>query len=54
VAFELKDQTGNTRSGLCRIRVPAGEGVPASDSGADAGYTVVAPPPSTLASRAAP
>jgi hypothetical protein len=50
VTFELKDQTGNARTGLCRIRVPASEGVPANDNGAGAGYTVTAPPPGPLAS----
>jgi large repetitive protein len=53
VAFELKDQTGNVRSGLCRIRVPANDASVASDSGASSGYTVVAPPPAPLASRTA-
>jgi hypothetical protein len=50
VAFELKDRTGNARAGLCRIRVPATEGVPANDNGAAAGYTVTAPPSEPLAS----
>jgi hypothetical protein len=50
VAFELKDRTGNTRTGLCQIRVPATEGVPANDNGAGAGYTVTAPPSEPLAS----
>jgi hypothetical protein len=43
VAFELKDQTGNTRAGLCRIRIPLTEAGTANDSGAGAGYTVMAP-----------
>ncbi|HYH96301.1 DUF5011 domain-containing protein, partial [Hyalangium sp.] len=55
VAFELKDQTGNVRPGLCRIRVPATESGTATDSGASAGYTVVAPPPEQpLAHRTSP
>jgi hypothetical protein len=54
VAFELKDKTGNVRSGLCRIRVPVNDAATANDSGASSGYTVVAPPPSPLASRTAP
>lgn len=45
VAFELKDQTGNARTGVCRIRVPTTDGGTATDSGAEAGYTVMAPPP---------
>ncbi len=52
VTFELKDQTGNARTGLCRISVPTVDGGTATDSGAAAGYTVVAPAP--LASRTAP
>jgi hypothetical protein len=44
VTFELKDKTGNTRTGLCRIHVPASETAPATDSGAAAGYTVLPPP----------
>ncbi|MFL5350791.1 MAG: immunoglobulin-like domain-containing protein [Hyalangium sp.] len=45
VAFELKDQTGNARTGVCRIRVPTTDGGTAADSGAGAGYTVTAPAP---------
>jgi hypothetical protein len=45
VAFELKDQTGNARRGLCRVRVPATDGGVATDSGAGSGYTVTAPAP---------
>lgn len=52
VAFELRDQTGNARTGLCQVRVPATEGVPANDNGAGAGYTVTAPPSEPLASAA--
>lgn len=48
VTFELKDQTGNARTGVCRIRVPTTDGGAAADSGAGAGYTVTAP--ATLAS----
>ncbi|KFE67826.1 immunoglobulin-like domain-containing protein [Hyalangium minutum] len=54
VAFDLKDQAGNVRSGVCRIRVPANSLGVAADSGPGAGYTVVAPPPAPLASRTAP
>lgn len=50
VAFELRDQTGNVRSGVCRIRVPASSLGTATDSGPSTGYTVFAPPPETLAS----
>jgi hypothetical protein len=50
VAFELKDRTGNARTGLCRIRVPSTEDVSANDNGAGAGYTVLPPPPEPLAS----
>lgn len=49
VAFELRDQSGNVRAGLCRIRVPANSLSPATDSGPSTGYTVFAPPPETLA-----
>ncbi len=55
VNFELKDQTGNVRVGLCRIRVPAAQGQTAQDSGAGAGYTVLPPPPpAPLATRTNP
>ena len=54
VAFELRDQTGNVRSGVCRIRVPANSLGTATDSGPATGYTVTAPPPETLASASAP
>ncbi len=53
VTFELKDRTGNARTGLCRIRVPATEGGTANDNGAGAGYTV-APPPSEPLAHAQP
>jgi hypothetical protein len=53
VRFELKDITGNSRGGLCRIVVPAGELSTADDNGAEAGYTVTAPP-ATVASLGAP
>jgi hypothetical protein len=52
VRFALKDLTGNTREGLCRITVPGSEISVAEDNGADAGYTVTAPP-STVASLGA-
>jgi hypothetical protein len=54
VLFELKDLTGNVRTGLCHIQVPTAEGGTASNDGASAGYTVSAPPPSPLASRTEP
>jgi len=54
VAFELKDQRGNVRSGLCQIRVPANEVGTANDSGSGSGYTVAAPPLAPLASLTAP
>ncbi|MBN1204448.1 MAG: DUF5011 domain-containing protein [Myxococcaceae bacterium] len=54
VNFELKDQTGNVRVGLCRIQVPASQGGTAQDSGAGAGYTVLPPPPASLAQRTSP
>ena len=53
VRFELKDLTGNTRPGLCRINVPAADMNTAEDNGADAGYTVSAPP-RTVASLSNP
>ncbi|WP_224241530.1 immunoglobulin-like domain-containing protein [Hyalangium gracile] len=45
VLFELKDQTGNARTGLCKVHVPLTEGGLATDSGSASGYTVVPPPP---------
>jgi hypothetical protein len=50
VTFELKDRTGNVRTGLCQIRVPATESGTANDNGAGAGYTVLPPPADPLAS----
>jgi hypothetical protein len=50
VTFELKDRTGNVRTGLCQFRVPAAEAGAANDNGAGEGYTVTAPPPDPLAS----
>jgi large repetitive protein len=54
VRFELKDLTGNARTGLCHIQVPPAEGGTADDDGPGAGYTVLPPPPASLASRPAP
>jgi YVTN family beta-propeller protein len=53
VRFELKDITGNSRAGMCRIVVPANEVAAAEDSGESSGYTVHAPPP-PVASLGAP
>jgi len=53
VRFALKDLTGNTRAGLCRISVPAAEMTTGEDNGAEAGYTVNAPP-QPVASLSAP
>jgi hypothetical protein len=53
VRFELKDLTGNSRAGLCRIVVPAADVSTADDNGAGAGYTVNAPP-ATVASLGKP
>ncbi|WP_224368858.1 immunoglobulin-like domain-containing protein [Hyalangium versicolor] len=43
VTFVLKDQSGNARTGQCKIRVPVADGGLASDSGSSAGYSVQAP-----------
>jgi streptogramin lyase len=53
VRFSLKDLSGNSRVGLCRISVPGAEVSVAQDNGEAAGYTVTAPP-STVASLGAP
>ncbi len=53
VRFELKDLSGNARGGLCRIVVPASDVGAADDNGAEAGYTVQAPP-EPVASAAVP
>ncbi|SEU16475.1 immunoglobulin-like domain-containing protein [Stigmatella erecta] len=53
VNFTLKDRTGNTREGLCKIQVPA-EGSTAVDNGPGSGYTVQASTTASLASRVTP
>jgi hypothetical protein len=52
VLFQLKDQSGNVRTGTCHVSVPLNDTTVARDSGTSAGYTAVVP--QTLAASSAP